>query len=401
MYSSALFLSEILFHLPPTSIKEESCIISRYLSNKFTYFYQSSKYFLISKSWFNNWADYTVLNEIHPGKVTFDSENFEALPKDLVLYLISIYGSDYHINTQNTWPCRYVVEIDGKLELELNPPVLNIYNFSNCFNINNIIKQNLEVLSEIKLVKSDKFSIYSKLLSFKDWHSQNMKIYSLDSALLRQDENDKNLQQNSKNLEPDQNPPKQAILTKQIIDSLTELTNSNLQDFLIDLYQNKKPGFLFIEKANHDCSWPLEILNLKREEAEFQRLENLKNSRSKSRDVLEAGDSLGEDFEIKSDQQKFRIRNTIPGREGIMNIGNSCYISSVLQILLHLPTFKGTFLSASRLFLRLFFTYINLLKNSVVCLRAFWTPSATAGISTSPRETQPCFISGNSKISTV
>ena len=224
----------------------------------------------------------------------------------------------------------------GSLEIEKNQPFLAILNLSKYFDSSSALKQTLENLCQLKIQKIKHTSILSKLTSFKDFSNQSIKIYNV--SLLSGNESFENVKDRigNKNFLLDQIESKNLVELK---------SNEAIQDFLVELWKVQqqqqqqseilKPGVLFIEKANNDCSWPLEIINLKK--LEVSRLEA--DSNQASNNTLSI---------TNLSQRTSSLTINVPGREGIINIGNSCFISSALQILLHLNTFKSFYSTKSK-----------------------------------------------------
>lgn len=272
----------LFFNVKLSTPKEEGKIISRFLSNRSFFFYENAEYSYVPKSWFLTWADYTVIGDIKPGVIDYleFTDEKEYFPLIVVQYFTEVYQK------RGLIPLRKVIKVkeENNLEIEKNLVKIQIWTLSNAGKRpEEIARMLLEEV--IKLSKGPELSV-STTMRLEDLKNKlktkHFRIYSLDS-----------------------NAKEPHYASKMLISS-----DSELKAYLAK-FEKGQAGNILIEKRHDQLTWPVELITLKE---------------ITEKEQVDEGTGL-----------------RLPGRIGIVNIGNSCFMNAGLQVLLHLDAFSGYF----------------------------------------------------------
>jgi len=272
----------LFFNVKLPTPKDEGKIISRFLSNRSFFFYENAEYSYVPKSWFLTWADYTIINDTKPGVIDYleFTDEKEYFPLIVVQYFTEIYQK------RGLIPLRKVIKNNEGNDLQIEKKLVKIQ----IWTLSNAGKRPEEIAKMmyeevVKLSKGPELSV-STTMQLEDLKNKlktkHFRIYSLDSK------------------EKEPNYSSKVIIS----------CDSELKCYLAK-FEEGQVGNILIEKRHDQLTWPVELITLK--------------------EITEK--------ELVDESTGLRL----PGRIGIINIGNSCFMNAGLQVLLHLDIFSAYF----------------------------------------------------------
>lgn len=196
-----------------------------------------------------------------------------------------IYGS------QGKLPIRRVIKTtDNELEIEKTFPKVQIYELLHQCTPDLVMKYtNQNLLQAVKHKQLKSISILSKIEDFKKFTLK----YTTTLNPIR--------------LWLFTNECTETTDTLNINFTFEQLSFIDTEQTLQTLLESSPISHILIEKRNDELTWPFEIISIKSQD--FSRDQTL--------------------------QPLSGVNRPIPGRIGIVNIGNSCFMSAGLQLLLH------------------------------------------------------------------